>query len=200
MPSPSEASRWSMGPAVAVPTPPLPARRMSRRDLVAILAGSAAIAVIGVALSDSNDTHDGVALRRGTPSASSSSGIAPADGGWDGMPAATLAPRPIVADLPLVAATEAEHIAQTQGFAQVMMPRLRDGQVTGFTIRDGALPPVFAHAGVRTGDVLVSVNGRTLNSNALVSTLSHELAGARRADIVVERGGRQERLSVGLTG
>lgn len=128
------------------------------------------------------------------------------DGSWAGAvasqgresSAAPQADAPVV--IALVAATEAEHIAQTQAFGQIMMPRLAGGAVTGFTIRDQALPPVFAKAGVRAGDVVVSVNGRALTSNAMVSALSRDLAGARRADIVIERNEKREALGASLGG
>lgn len=203
----AETGRWSAATPAVKPVRCRPAeRRVSKRDLLAIFAGSAAIAGLGFAFAGFGDEHDAVVLLDHTSAARGASGLSPVDGNWDGMSARpqTTDPRPpasgapAVADLPLVARTEAEHVAQTQGFAGVMMPRLREGLVTGFTIREGAMPPLFARADVRAGDVVVSVNGRDLTGNAMVSGLSRELAGARRADLVVERAGKRETLSAAL--
>lgn len=204
----AESARWSMTTPAGNRVPSRKRERVSRRDLLTILAGSAAVAGIGIAIARSGGAHDGVALREGVSATSGASDLSPVDGNWDGMSARTesASPRfatsgtPEVPNLPLVARTEAEHIAQTQSFAGTMMPRLNAGEVTGFTIREGAMPPVFARAGVRTGDVVVSVNGRDLTSNAMVSGLSRDLAGARRVDLVVEREGKRETLSAALQG
>lgn len=200
----SETPRWSGAPA-AQRTPSAEKKdRFSKRDLLAIVAGSVAIAGLGFAFVGSRSDDDGVALQRSTATASGVSGLSPVDGNWDGMSqrsqTASPAAEPTVAAVPLVARTEAEHIAQTQSFANVMMPRLGAGVVNGFTIRQGAMPPLFARAGVRAGDVVVAIDGRDLTSNAMVSTLSRDLAGAKRVEVVVERGGGRETLSATLPG
>lgn len=175
--------------------------RTSTRDLLAIIVATAAIAGLGYALTRPDADSDGVVLSPGSGATAGGADLVPVDGNWNAMTAASggsAPPVPAVADIPLVASTEAEHIVQTQTLANVMMPRLKGGLVTGFTIREGSMPPVFARAGVRPGDVVVSVNGQALDSNAVVSGLSRELAGAARAAIVVERDGRRETLSASL--
>lgn len=194
-------TRWGTKAATSMRAPdPVVSKRAWVRDLVAIAAGTVAIAGLGYALTQPGSGGDGVALTRDR-NAVGGTDPTPIDGGWNttaGAQNAPAAPVQAVADIPLVARTEAEHIDQTISYGSVMMPRLAAGVVNGFTIRAGAMPPVLARAGVRPGDVMVSVNGRALDSNAVVSGLSRDLAGAARADIVIERGGKRETLTTSL--
>lgn len=200
----NDGARWGAKPSAgdrahaSTPTA-APGRRASTRDLLAIVAGTLAIAGLGYALTRPDAAS--VALSSSGGTAAGGADLTPVDGSWNAMTVANgraAPPVPAVADIPLVARTDDEHIAQTISYGSVMMPRLKAGEVTGFTIRAGSMPPVLARAGVRPGDVLVSVNGRALDSNAVVSGLSHDLAGVARADIVVERGGRRETLTASL--
>lgn len=201
--------RWSTNPASPARAHPAPTgRRFAMRDIVAIFAGGAAIAGLGVAAWRSGEDHQGVMLRSGAGSASGEADMAPIDGNWDGASGGTAAPGgstqvsgPTPAGPPdpaLVAQTPAEHARQTQAFQQIMTPRLQNGRVTGYTVGDGALPPLLARAGVEAGDVVVFVNGLGLQSDAMVAELSQEMAGSRLAEFVVERGGSTRTVSVKL--
>lgn len=198
----SDKGRWG---AAAAPTASLTAARgVGLRDLIAIVAGSIAVAGLGVAVWSGGTDDGGVALRPAAAVHASPADIAATDGGWSGMSLpgfggsiAPVAAKPVVV-VALTARTDDEHIAHTIAFAQAMMPRLRGGVVDGFTIRGGALPAVFAQAGVRAGDIVTRIDGAPLTSNADVSNLSRRLAGARTATFTVERDGRAQDLRTSL--
>lgn len=193
----SDKGRWGGAGPTAVPVP----RRTSTRDLIAIVAGSLAVAGLGVAFWPTGGNEDGVSLRPAASSkANGDADIAATDGGWSSMSLPGFGDAKPVPTGPLIARTDAEHVAHTQAFAHAMMPRLRAGEVDGFTIRDGALPAVFIRAGVQAGDVVTAVNGTALTSNKMVSDLSRTLADARTATFAIERGGKVRSLSTRLQG
>lgn len=76
------------------------------------------------------------------------------------------------------------------GFA----PRLVNGQVNGFTV--SAPPPALAAAGVRAGDVVVSVNGAGISSAADAQALATGLTPGTTVSIQVERAGGLVPLTV----
>lgn len=76
-----------------------------------------------------------------------------------------------------------------------LAPRSQQGRVTGFTLRANAELPALARAGIRPGDVIVSVNGSTLNEEQLLE-LAWTIANSASTEFEVERGGRRMRLSL----
>ncbi len=80
------------------------------------------------------------------------------------------------------AATAATEPA-TGGFA----PRLVNGQIKGFTV--SAPPPALLAAGIRAGDVVVSVNGAGISSAADAQALATGLTPGTTVAIQVERAG-----------
>lgn len=180
MPKVSEKSRWGAGPAsVPAPTAPPPKRRLATRELVAIVAGSAAVASLGVAVLQVGDDHQGVSLSQA---------------GWQDMARAQAnqmgATGPSDADdHMLVAETRAEHDVQTRAFATVLRPVLNDGAIKGFVMSPGPGPEVLSRAGIRPGDVIVAVNGLGFQSTRMLADLSEELSGSKTAEFIVERDG-----------
>jgi general secretion pathway protein C len=75
-------------------------------------------------------------------------------------------------------------------------PRRQQGRITGFAVRQGARLPVLERAGLRPGDVLVSVNGQAFDSEEKVLELSLEMAGSRIAEFEFERDGRRMKASL----
>lgn len=75
-------------------------------------------------------------------------------------------------------------------------PRREDGRITGFTIRRGAVPPLFARAGLRPGDVVTRVAGDPWRSTENISELAGQIAYRETIEIEFERGGRKRTVSV----
>lgn len=79
----------------------------------------------------------------------------------------------------------AQLMAQT-----IMVPQRENGRVAGVTVQPrGAGGAALAQAGLRPGDVLLSVNGRALDSAERQSELAQELQGADEAEIRFRRDG-----------
>lgn len=80
---------------------------------------------------------------------------------------------------------------ETLEFRTGLMPLEEDGRIRGFAIRPGASLAIFQRAGLRPGDVIVSVNGQAFRSEEKVLELSGELASAKTIEIDFVRGGRR---------
>lgn len=74
--------------------------------------------------------------------------------------------------------------------------RRAGGRITGYTVKPGAELPALHRAGLKPGDVLVSVNGMAFDSDEKVLELPGEIAGSYTAEFEFERGGR--RMKTGL--
>jgi type II secretion system protein C len=85
-----------------------------------------------------------------------------------------------------------DHLRYRLGFE----PRRADGRITGFAIRRQADLPMLRRAGLQPGDVLVSVNGQSFDSEEKVQELASEIAGSFTADFEFERDGRRMRRSL----
>lgn len=83
---------------------------------------------------------------------------------------------------------------ETQRYRLGLVARRQNGRVTGFSVRPGADLPALARAGIRPGDVILSVNGSILNEEQLLE-LAWTIANSSRAEFEVERGGQRLRLS-----
>ena len=55
--------------------------------------------------------------------------------------------------------------------------------------------PALEHAGLRPGDIILSVNGSRFGQEQMLE-LAWEIANATRTEFEVERGGRRIRLAV----
>ncbi len=71
------------------------------------------------------------------------------------------------------------------------------GQVSGFKVAPGKDPRLFSRLGLRRNDVVTSINGQSLNSQAYW-TLLDQMQTAESLDITVERNGRPVRLLLNL--
>ena len=87
-------------------------------------------------------------------------------------------------------AGEAALRQETQRYRLGLAARRQNGRVTGFTVRPGAELPALARAGIQPGDVILSVNGSTLNEEQLLE-LAWTIANSNRTDFEIERGGRR---------
>ena len=76
-----------------------------------------------------------------------------------------------------------------------LAPRMAGGRVTGYTVRSNVEMPALARAGIRPGDVIVSVNGSNLDEERL-QELAWNIANSAQTQFEVERGGRRVLLSL----
>jgi general secretion pathway protein C len=112
--------------------------------------------------------------------------------GFDGIaqpdPSGTAAPAPVATG---AAAQREETLRYRLGLA----PRMANGRVTGYTVRANVEMPALARAGIQPGDVIVSVNGSSLDEERL-RELARTIANATETRFEVERGGRRLQLTL----
>lgn len=87
------------------------------------------------------------------------------------------------------AAARAEQRRETMAFRLGLAPMPSAG---GYAIRPGARIPHLARAGLRPGDVILSVNGSRLDEER-VGELSWEIANATRTEFEILRGGSKHK-------
>lgn len=98
-----------------------------------------------------------------------------------------------------VPTTPAQQRAEARRFRAGLEPRRVGGRTTGYAIRPNASLPLLQRAGLRPGDVLVSVNGQSFDSDERVLDLPLEIAGSYTAEFEFERNGRRMRASLPVT-
>jgi general secretion pathway protein C len=99
----------------------------------------------------------------------------------------TVTPQPAPAPAPNASALAA---------AAGLRPRMKGLRVDGFTLTgpaDGAL----TGAGLRTGDVVVAVDGQRLDNPAGIAGLRDRLSGQSSVELRIERDGREQTLTLG---
>jgi general secretion pathway protein C len=109
--------------------------------------------------------------------------------GFDGIAAA--GPGMAAPPVPAVPGGREETLRYRLGLA----PRVVSNQISGYTVRSNVEMPALARAGIRPGDVIVSVNGREMNEQ-LVQDLARIVASPAGARFEVERGGGRLQLSL----
>ncbi len=75
-----------------------------------------------------------------------------------------------------------------------LTPRIVNGIVSGLTV--GTPPPLLAQAGIRAGDVVISLNGSSVGSSADAQALVAGLTPGSSVSVQVERGGQQVPITV----
>lgn len=125
--------------------------------------------------------------------------------------------RLIFADLPLGAATPpppppvAQTVTPTPASAAAqavvdparlmaeasLRPRMQGLKLNGFTVSEGGDGAALNAAGLQAGDVILAVNGQTLDSPARVAALRGQLANASSAEIRFERNGAVQTTTLG---
>lgn len=108
--------------------------------------------------------------------------------GFDGIAQAQSAPAPAA---PAETAQREDGLRYRLGLA----PRQVGGRVSGYVMRPGASLPALEQAGIRPGDLILSVNGSELDPERL-EELSWQIANSTRIEFEVERGGRRLNLAL----
>jgi general secretion pathway protein C len=109
--------------------------------------------------------------------------------GFDGVAAAD--PGMVARPAPAMPGGREEALRYRLGLA----PRVVGNQITGYTVRSNVEMPALARAGIRPGDVILSVNGRAMNDQ-LLQDLALIVASPAGARVDVERGGTRLQLSL----
>ncbi|MCA1748986.1 MAG: PDZ domain-containing protein [Sphingomonadales bacterium] len=77
-------------------------------------------------------------------------------------------------------------------------PRNAGGRVTGIAVAPAGDSGLFEAAGLRSGDVITSVNGRRITSTADASALARQLRSGARISLEVERGATTVPIAINL--
>jgi general secretion pathway protein C len=102
-----------------------------------------------------------------------------------------------VAPTPSPAAASGAPVDPAQLVAQASLrPRFQGMKISGFTVASSSGGPALKAAGLRPGDVILAINGQTLDSLEKIATLRAQLASATSAEIRFERGGAVETTTI----
>ena len=101
----------------------------------------------------------------------------------------TITPEPAVA---AAVSTPANLMAQA-----TLRPRMRGARVDGFTVAATGDGATLRAAGLRSGDVILAVNGQPLDSLERIAALRDQLSDSDSAEIRFERGGVVQTSTVG---
>lgn len=93
---------------------------------------------------------------------------------------------------PAAAAPAAAAIAPS-----ALRPRMRGARIDGFTVSTAGDSPALRAAGLRPGDVILAVNGQSLDSLDRIAALRDELSSSDSAEIRFERGGVVQTSTLG---
>jgi membrane-associated protease RseP (regulator of RpoE activity) len=119
--------------------------------------------------------------------------LAPAAGGPGAQLVVPGAPRNAMGG-PLI--SEAQQQAMGQQFVAGLEPRQAGGRVTGWTLRPGANLLPLAQAGLQPGDVLISVNGESVQDREQIAGLPAQIANGTKVEFEFERGGQRMRRAL----
>lgn len=101
---------------------------------------------------------------------------------------------------PDTAPTPGATISPSRFSAEVAVtPRTRDGRVDGLTVQPRGGGASLQAAGLRAGDVILSVNGTPMNSAERMADLALELEAGASAEIAYERDGRRHVTTARIT-
>ncbi len=112
-------------------------------------------------------------------------------------PAAPVAAAPPAASTPEPASAEGAVVDPQRLIAQAgLRPRIKGLGVNGLTVSASGDGGELRNAGLRSGDVILSVNGTALNSPQAIAALRGQLADAPSAQIQFERDGQVRSTTV----
>lgn len=96
------------------------------------------------------------------------------------------------------AARPGELAATSNDYRLALKPRRSGNDITGYTLTDASRLPALRLAGLKAGDVLISVNGTGIESEEKLIELPQEIAGAYAVDVVYERDGKRQRATLDI--
>lgn len=74
-------------------------------------------------------------------------------------------------------------------------PNIVDGKPSGLSIDQIGSDPISSRAGIKAGDIVKSINGKSVNSIDGILGLGESLKNARKINVVIERDGRHRTLA-----
>lgn len=125
-------------------------------------------------------------------------GVAPPPPPPPGPQTVTPPPAPAPAQAPAPAAAAGPAVDPARLLAQAgLRPRMRGMRMDGFTVSGGGDGSVLRAAGLRPGDVILAVNGQSLDSLERIAALRSELGNTTSAELRFERGGTVQTTTIG---
>jgi general secretion pathway protein C len=79
-----------------------------------------------------------------------------------------------------------------------VLPVMEGGELRGYRMEPGSDPQLFNELGLRAGDIVTEVNGLPLANPALMGQVINQLSSAPQLNVVVNRNGTLENLSLNL--
>lgn len=111
--------------------------------------------------------------------------------GFDGAaPVQTSAPSATAAVTASAGTRQAAWRDETLRYRIGLEPRRANGRISGFTLRPGARLPSLQRAGLRSGDLILRVNGSAFDEERMLE-LAWQMDNADRVEFEIERRGRR---------
>lgn len=138
-----------------------------------------------------NGRLETLSLERDKPGAIGSSGVAPV-AAFEDSPTQSSAQQ-----LSQIRQEILQDPAKASEYVRVQ-PANVGGQLKGYRVYPGRDRAIFSSAGLRPGDLVTSVNGVQLDDPAKALQLLTDLSQAGQVNLVVERGGQSQNISINL--
>lgn len=104
---------------------------------------------------------------------------------------------PVEASQAAVATTSSPSVDPARLMAQAgLRPRMQGLGINGFTVSGAGDGTALAAAGLRSGDVILAVNGQALDSPARIAGLRGQLSNSTSAEIRFERNGVEQTTTI----
>ena len=113
--------------------------------------------------------------------------------GFDG--AGTASPAGFSAPTTAAGSEEERLRDETLSYRIGLAARRAGSRTAGYVVRPGVSMPALERAGLRPGDVILSVNGSRFDEERMLE-LAWEIANAERTEFEIERGGRRMRVTL----
>jgi general secretion pathway protein C len=98
-------------------------------------------------------------------------------------------------EAPKASDSERERGIETAVLRHILKPVMSNGRIGGYALNGGESLPRLQRAGLRAGDVIVSVNGSQFDEERM-SELATEMANATKTEFVFLRNGKRMRATV----
>lgn len=102
---------------------------------------------------------------------------------------------PSAAGAPARSDSERERGIESAVLRNILQPVVSNGRIGGYALKGGESLPQLAKAGLRAGDVIVSVNGSRFDEERM-SELAWEMRNASKTEFIFLRDGKKIRASI----